>query len=82
MGQALAYTSRSLEEDPTAVDDLTVQCAGCDPDNPRSVPRSKCQACRGTGKSRPEIALIVGEIKASRIALLQGGKHRRRDHDE
>ncbi len=82
MGHAVAYTSRELEEDPTIVDDLVVQCAGCDPDNPRAVPRSKCRSCGGSGQSRPKISVIVGEIKASKIALLQGGKKRHSHSDE
>jgi hypothetical protein len=82
MRLALAYTCKSLEQDPTSVDELFVLCAGCDPDNPKSVPRAKCPICRGSGKTHPAISVIVGELKASKIALLQGGKNRRNAYDE
>ena len=68
MSTALALDCRTLEKDAT----LRVACANCDPDNPRSVPRSKCKRCRGTGVVEPELVPIVGELHASRLELLLG----------
>jgi len=81
MSAALALNCRSLEKDPTPVESLTVECAKCDPDNPRSVPRESCPVCRGTGRARVEVATVVGEIKASRLELLTGGKKYRTSDD-
>jgi len=83
MSVALALNCRELEKDPTPVADLTVECANCDPDNPRSVPREKCRQCRGTGRARVAVSTVVGEIHSSRLELLTGGKKNRRyDYDD
>jgi len=82
MAGALALDCRELEKDPTSVADLTVECANCDPDNPRSVSREKCRHCGGTGRARVGITVVVEEIHASRLELLTGGKKgRRSDYD-
>jgi hypothetical protein len=77
---ALALDCRTLERDATPAASLRVDCAGCDPDNPRAVPREKCQKCRGTGRAVPELAPIVGEIRSSRLELLRG--HEDRDEED
>ena len=74
MSNALAYNCKALEADPTPVLSLTVECPRCDPDNPLSVPRSKCPECKGSGKYPVALATIVTEIKASRLELLLGGR--------
>jgi len=80
---ALALKCRELEKDSTPVADLTVECAMCDPDNPRGVPRAKCPSCKGSGQARIEVSTVVGEIHASRLELLTGGKKNRgRDLDD
>lgn len=83
MSTALALNCRELEKDPTSVGDLTVECANCDPDNPRAVPREKCRHCGGTGRARVGILAVVEEIHSSRLELLTGGKKgRRADYDD
>lgn len=74
MSIALAYNCKALEADPTPVLSLTIDCPRCDPDNPLSVPRSKCPECKGSGKSPVALATIITEIKASRLELLIGGR--------
>ncbi len=82
MSVALALNCRELEKDPTPVEDLTVECANCDPDNPRSVSPEKCPVCRGTRRARVAVSAVVGEIRTSRLELLTGGKKSRRgDYD-
>lgn len=82
MSSALALNCRSLEMDDGPAENLTVQCAKCDPDNPRSVPRSKCPACRGSGKARVGLSSVVREIHASRMELLLGDKRSKRSHSD
>jgi len=72
---ALTLTCRELERDPAPADSLSVDCRACDPDNPRSVPREKCRTCRGTGRVPTDLGPIVGELHASRLELLRGGRH-------
>jgi hypothetical protein len=81
MSAALALNCRTLEGDSTPAESLRVACAGCDPDNPRSVPRARCKKCSGTGVTPPEIVPIVGELRESRLELLKGGDNRRRGQD-
>lgn len=69
---SLALDCRTLERDATPAASLRVVCAGCDPDNPRSVPRAKCKKCRGTGSAVPELVSIVEELHTSRLELLLG----------
>jgi hypothetical protein len=71
---ALAYSSKTLEKDPTIVESLTVDCGRCDPDNPLAVPRKKCPECKGTGKAPVALATIVTQIRESRLELLVGGR--------
>jgi hypothetical protein len=70
MSTALALDCRTLEKDATPAASLRVACAGCDPDNPRSVPRERCKKCRGTGLVVPEVTSIVDEMHAARLELL------------
>jgi len=79
---AYALSCRALEKDPAPAENLTVSCANCDPDNPRAVPRKSCRACRGTGRARVALASVVGEIHASRLEMLRGGKTPRRQPEE
>jgi hypothetical protein len=79
---ALALNCRVLEKDATPAANLTVECANCDPDNPRGVPRASCRKCGGSGRSRIGLSDIVAELRASRLELLQGGKSRRNDVDD
>lgn len=72
MQAALALDCRTLEKDATPAASLRVVCSGCDPDNPRAVPRARCKRCGGTGLASPELASIVKEIGASRLELLRG----------
>lgn len=69
---ALALRCRDLEKDATPAASLRVSCAGCDPDNPKSVPRDQCERCGGTGFVGAAVSEIVGEIHASRLQLLRG----------
>jgi hypothetical protein len=71
---ALALNCRALEKDAAPAANLTVSCANCDPDNPRSVLRKNCRVCGGTGESRVRLADIMTEIHTSRLELLHGGK--------
>lgn len=71
---ALALKCRELEKDPAPAESLLVDCRSCDPDNPKSVPRDKCRACRGTGKVPASLVSIVEEVRASRLELLKGGR--------
>jgi hypothetical protein len=75
---AFAFNCRALEKDPAPAADLTVECANCDPDNPRGVPREKCRCCKGTGRAPVAITVVMGEVHTSRLELLQGGKSRSR----
>ena len=75
---ALALNCRSLEKDSTPVDTLTVKCAKCDPDSPRAIPRKMCRACGGSGRARVATSHVVGEIRASRLEMLRGGKSGRK----
>lgn len=77
---ALALDCRSLEEDAAPAAAILVDCPGCDPDNPRAVPRAKCKKCRGTGRAVPKLAPIVEEIHSSRLELLRG--HEGRDEED
>jgi hypothetical protein len=79
---ALAINCRSLEKDPSPVESVRVDCPGCDPDNPRSVPRSQCRRCRGTGKIPTAAGAIASEIHAARLQLLLGKTDRDQDLDE
>jgi len=79
---ALALNCRSLEKDPAPVATLTVECAKCDPDNPRAVARKTCRACGGTGLSRVSACHVVAEIHASRLEMLRGGKAGRRSRND
>lgn len=81
MSAALALDCRILEKDTTPAASLRVTCTGCDPDNPRAVPRARCKKCRGSGFTAPEVVSIVGELHASRLELLMGNKERR-DFDD
>lgn len=76
---SVALNCRALEKDPAPAADLTVECAHCDPDNPRAVPREKCRYCNGTGRARVLLTSVVEEMRASRLELLAGGK-KNRDH--
>jgi hypothetical protein len=80
MSAVLTLDCRSLEQDATPAASLRVICSGCDPDNPRSVPRARCKRCGGTGLASPELASIVREIGTSRLELLQG--HEGRDEED
>ena len=82
MMSALALNCRALEKDASEVATLTVKCAKCDPDNPRSVPRLGCRACGGSGRARVAAAHVVGEIHAARLEMLRGGKNGRRSRDD
>ena len=75
---ALAYNCRSLESDPTPIEALRVECARCDPDNPLAIPRPTCPDCKGTGLAKVALAIVVGEIKQSRMAHLVGDQD---DHE-
>jgi hypothetical protein len=79
---ALALNCRILEKDAAPAANLTVECANCDPDNPRGVPREACRKCGGSGRSRVGLSDIVSELRASRLELLVGGKSRERDFDD
>jgi Zn finger protein HypA/HybF involved in hydrogenase expression len=79
---ALALNCRSLEKDDSPAENLTVKCAKCDPDNPRSVPRSKCPVCHGSGRARVGLSGVVREIRESRMELLLGDKNRRRSQSD
>jgi len=74
MAAALAYLERDLEKDLSPVQGLTVECAKCDPDNPRAVARNKCPVCKGLGRSLVALPTIVEEIRESRLELLVGSK--------
>jgi len=74
MTRYVAMTCAAVEGDPTEADSLTVECARCDPDNPTSIPRDKCPACRGTGRSHVALSTIVSELRSSRLQLLRGGR--------
>jgi hypothetical protein len=84
MSAALALDCRILEKDATPAASLRVTCAGCDPDNPRSVPRERCKKCHGAGTVSPEVISIVEELHASRLELLRGDDKKRQyqDYDE
>ncbi len=79
MSSNVALALRDLEKDQAPAEDLRVECANCDPDNPRSVPRKSCKHCGGTGKARTVLAQIAAEIHTSRLDFLKGGKRRRHD---
>lgn len=74
MARYITMTCASVEGDPAEADSFTVECAKCDPDNPTSVPREECPACRGTGRSHVAFSTIVSEIRSSRLQLLRGGR--------
>ena len=82
LATAKAFSTRELEKDSSPARGLTVKCFACDPDNPRSVPRSKCPACRGRGRTAVAAGSIASEIRSSRLELLTGGKKSRRPSDE
>jgi len=80
---ATALSCRALEKDAAPAACLTVECANCDPDNPRGVPSRSCRVCGGTRRARVRLGDVVAEIRASRLELLQGGKGKRHhDHDD
>jgi hypothetical protein len=61
-------------------DDLagaTKECFGCDPDNPRAVPRPKCGSCRGTGRQPLAASQIALELAEAR----EEGDHQDRGGD-
>lgn len=74
MAPALAYLERDLEKDLSPVNGLTVECAKCDPDNPRAVPRAQCPVCKGAGRSLVALPTIIEELKESRLEFLVGAK--------
>ena len=76
-----ALAIRSLEKDATPAASLEIVCSGCDPDNPRSVPRKNCRRCRGSGRVRAELGEIVAELRASRLELLRSDDRRQDDRD-
>ena len=74
MSAALAYLEHDLEHDLSPVQGLTVECAKCDPDNPRAVPQKKCPACNGSGRTLIALPSIVEEMRDARMELLVGPK--------
>jgi phage FluMu protein Com len=71
---AMSWDCRKLEKDPTPVAGVTVDCPRCDEDNPLAVARAKCPECKGTGRAPVLLTVIVTELHASRLELLDGGK--------
>ena len=74
MSPALAYRERDLEEDLSPVQELTTECARCDPDNPLAVAREKCPDCKGSGRALVALPTIIEQMKESRLELLVGAK--------
>ena len=55
-----------IEDDDSAMGEMTKVCFGCDPDNPRSVIPEKCEICHGTGRQLFAASAIAKELRASR----------------
>jgi hypothetical protein len=68
------YREHDLERDLSPVQGLTVECAKCDPDNPRAVPQTKCPVCKGSGRALVALPTIVEEMRDARMELLVGPK--------
>jgi hypothetical protein len=84
---ALAIKILDVEEDLSLVDGVTKDCADCDPDGMKRVPREACSSCGGTGRQAINAAEVARELRASKKekprpgtlggrAVVKGGKGR------
>ena len=73
MSTAIAIKCDELNEDLTSIDQMTVSCYRCDPDNPLCIPQKKCPDCKGTGRAPVQLAGIMREIRDSKAELNQTG---------
>jgi rRNA maturation endonuclease Nob1 len=62
----LAVAFKDIEADFSIVDGVTKECYGCDPDNPRAVPRKNCQSCGGSGRQPLAAREIAEELSATK----------------
>jgi hypothetical protein len=62
---ARTYSLKEIEADLSIVEDATKECASCDPDSPKAVPRSKCKVCGGTGRQKLAAIAILKELNSS-----------------
>ena len=68
---SLALKCNEFDDDDSLapIEKLTVDCWGCDEDNPFAVPSDRCPVCKGSKRAPVAFASIVKEIHGSRAEL-------------